>query len=312
MRISKVNEVTLATTNLVYGGVGVGKTYSVNSVPGNVLFLNFEQKRPLLNNPRGNITIMDVDEGDRFDDWMDYLRIELDALDKDLEGGVKRWDNLFIDSMSFCQTELRRKLEDSHYAVLLENREVKRVKIDETAKYRMTFDEWGAIGSMMDRFTRLANAFTKRGVNVIVTYHLDEFNNVFQPKVQGKAFSPAPYFDNVGMLIPQKNTEGKITFPTLVQFWSDGACLARCKYSQIYQNELLLPLDWEFILSTWEKFHRGTAVVQQQEERRERQKEGGESSERESLEKAEKESVLRSKFKGVLRNKSKKEVYHEI
>lgn len=308
MRVSKVNEITLATTNLVYGGVGVGKTYSINSVPGNVLFLNFEQKRPLLNNTRGNVTIVDVDEEDKFDDWMDYLRSELNAL----ESGAKQWDNLFIDSMSFCQTELRRKLEDSHYAVLLENREIKKVKVDETAKYRMTFDEWSAIGSMMDRFTRLANAFTKRGVNVIVTYHLDESNNVFQPKVQGKAFSPAPYFDNVGMLIPQKNAEGKITFPTLVQFWSDGACLARCKYVQVYQNELLLPLDWEFILNTWERFHRPIAVVEQQGERKERQREGGERLEEKNLKKTEHEGVLSNKSRNFLGNKAKKEAYNEV
>ncbi len=242
---------------LVIGASGVGKTYSLSTLPGRTIILNVEPKPPDCLYPfRDKLLILEYGADDNFQSIYDTLLSLCVCAEKgkpftNKELGVKSFafDNVALDSLSNLQGYLKRELEDN-----TDFRKAEKLKTNVEqllARFQLEQSDWGRLSSSMHRLNSLLVLLTKFKKNVVATALLDDSKYPWRPSIQGKEYGDRliAYFSNAGLV--QKKTEGK-RFPPNILFHSLKDDFL-CRSGHPFMIEKTCPLDFNRILKRIEK-----------------------------------------------------------
>jgi len=232
-------------TFLIYGKPGVGKTFSLGTLPEPIHIIVTEPRDPrvsLLPFKNKDMTFAEV--GD-FDDAIAYLA----KLNSGADEGKLRYKSIAFDSLSFIQSRIKLDMEDARFAAGVKKERREDLLVD---RFRIEVGDWGGISSAMKRITYLLNQLSKYGIVVVVTATLSEFPSwnkelVAAPSFLGREF-PAVingYFDFIG-LVEEGPTE---PYPPVISFISkDGSFMAKSCSIGLNKTGGRGTLDFEKIL----------------------------------------------------------------
>ena len=227
----------IGTCVLIYGEPAAGKTGALITLPDPLCIISVEPRDPrrTLNSVA---SAMDIDikkkkitilEPDSFDEALEYLN----TLDEEYRAGEGKFKSIAFDSLTFEQSKFRQDLEDSRY-----EKETNLVKDTKKSRYktlvdrfRLEYNDWSGLGSMMMRLTYVLNRISRYGVYTVATATLMQYPKwdrelsaapAFKGSEYGSVFSG--YFDFIGLVRKQ---EGKEPYPPIVSFVSDGDFMAK-------------------------------------------------------------------------------------
>ncbi len=242
---------------LVIGPSGVGKTYSLSTLPGKTIILSVEPKPPDCLYPfKEDLLILEYGPGDNFQTIYDVLLSLVVCAEKgkpfsNEKLGVKdfAFDNVALDSISNLQGSLKRELED--------NTDIKKVEKLETtvskllARFQLEQADWGRLASSMHRLNSLLTLLTKFKKNVVATALLDDSKYPWRPSMQGKEYGDRliAYFNNAGLC---QKKPGDEPFPPVILFHSPKSDFI-CRAAHVFMYEKACPLDFKRILNRIEK-----------------------------------------------------------
>ena len=227
--MSDIKEILLddvyAAMWLIYGGWGVGKTYSLGSLPGKTMIILTEMKNPhrVLSYAKGKYKIYPlavVEDGKIRHRTFDELMAQLNEWLNEAMEGTKPFDNLCVDSLSELQSIFGEDIEDDVCQRRAEDgKSVDRI-LDRFYKPR---DAYIPLNSTMKRVTKMLQKFTMFGINVICTAGVadkDEFNQEIKPFFIAKEYPSllSGFFDFVGYIFPNKTEAGEDQYPPNVMF----------------------------------------------------------------------------------------------
>lgn len=227
MRVYSVDD-KAGSSILIYGETGRGKTYSFNTVSGNLLLINQEPKNPLAKIHKKNIRAFGMesfDEGIKvlttlikhtkengkclitrtfLNEIREVLEIDYDIvkLDKDEPFEV---EVIGFDSITSFSRTLREQLEDSvakEQAGKVAKELSRALFLHE--RFKVDWEGWGSLASQMHRIHSLFNTLTIYGVNIIVIARASGGGFGLDITLDGKEFKKHvfAYFDGVGAVIP--------------------------------------------------------------------------------------------------------------
>jgi len=240
---------------LIYSAWGVGKTFSLGTLPGKTMIVLAELKNinRVLGWAKGKYKLYPlavIEDGETrhrtYDEFMDQMNQWLIQA----QNGKKPFDNLAIDSLSELQSIYGEKVEDDTFERRLEEKDktermFRRPIIERFYKPR---DSYIPLNSVMKRTTKMFQRFNWYGINVICTSgiadNIDEWT-IKEPFLIGKEYPSllSGYFDFVGYVTPGKNV-----YPPVVQFVSDGTFKAKCGDTRLAKSGGG-ELNWEKIFS---------------------------------------------------------------
>ncbi len=250
---------------LVIGPSGVGKTYSLSTLPGKTIILNVEPKPPDCLYPfRDKLLILEYGADDNFQTIYDALLgicvcAEEGKPYSNKALGVKdfAFDNVALDSLSNLQGYLKRELEDN-----TDSRKAEKLKTNVEqllARFQLETADWGRLASTMHRLNSLLVLLTKFEKNVVATALLDDSKYPWRPSIQGKEYGDRliAYFNNAGLA--QKRT-GDTPFPPKVLFHSSSGDFL-CRAGHPFMFEKTCPLNFTKILNRIEKERKATKTI---------------------------------------------------
>lgn len=244
----------LAPCILFYSATNAGKTMAGLTCEDPILFINTEGKDPRIihNQVKHNKQIHYV-KFENFDDQQDNLN----RLYENAIKGTFPFKTIFYDGLTFGQQNFRHELEDARGIVRREE-EKSRGLVDQ---FRFEKPDWGSIGSIMARITKLLCSFSNFGVTVICTALEDPSYPKWGrgvrigPALVGQDFPKllAGYFHFIGYIIKpfQMDRDGKIDLP-IISFAADydpdnQDYIARCSSNELFKKGPA-PLNFEKII----------------------------------------------------------------
>lgn len=252
---------------MVCGETGVGKSYSLNTVKGNLLVLNQEPKNILATVKKKDMLVIGMDS---FDEIMQFVSLLIEhtkdsgkcIINKEFVDKVEKEmgsvpfdiddDNPFkvdvvcFDSITAYMRMLREKLEDS-ISMDTSERVLKSFKreLRPHERFKSEWDLWGALASMMHRTTNLLTSLADYGVDVIVIARGFSDISGMNIVLDGKEFPKhvAAYFNGIGLVMPgvDKPYPPKIVFAPSGDFCGKPPCVG-------LESSKGWPLDWSKIL----------------------------------------------------------------
>ena len=253
--------ISFAALWLIYGGWGVGKTYSLGTLPGRTMIVLAELKNihRVIGYAKGKyklfpLRVIEVDnEGNEtiryrtFDELMNQLNQWLISAQK----GKKPFDNIAIDSLSALQSIYGEKVEDDAFERRAEETKSERIaKAPILERFYKAKDTYIPLNSVMKRTTATLMNFPLYGINVICTAGIPD--NEGQP-IEIKPFFVAKeypsllngYFDFVGYVYPKDDED---IYPPLITFQPTTRIKAKCGDTRLGGN-VGRRLDWEKIFN---------------------------------------------------------------
>ena len=175
-----IEEIKMNSSNaalwLIYGGWGVGKTYSLGTLPGKTMIVLSELKNIMrilgwaVDNWKA-YPLAVVEDGKirnrTFDEFMDQMNEWLMMAQK----GEKPFDNLCLDSLSELQSMYGEKIEDVTYVRNLEKSDKKNTdrKDEIIDRFQKELRGFGILNSAMARTSKMLQKFPWYCINVICT-----------------------------------------------------------------------------------------------------------------------------------------------
>ena len=207
---------------LIYGKPGVGKTYSMLTLPEPILCIVTEPRDPRVTLGKEDKDIYFI-EPETFDECMDLLN----DIESKAKSGKLKYKSVVFDSLSFIQSKFKTDLEDSRFEDSLSEKKRRDTLID---RFRIERNDWGSLSSMMKRLTWILNRISKFDTIVVATATVVEYPSwdrdlTAAPSFQGVEFSSLiqGYFDFIGLVIPGSSKP----YPPKVIFVSDGNFIAK-------------------------------------------------------------------------------------
>lgn len=165
---------------LLYGDLGIGKTSSINTIPGFTLIINFESRNPAEHLTKKDVAVMAGRHFHDLKEWLHQADNELRKTGKLMKNG-KQVKNIFLDSLHTLQTAVHNDLmagrkEQTRFEIeediaKKKDRIVQRVDPNNliASEYSMEMQEWGASANKMTEVVIMLCKFAEFNINVFVT-----------------------------------------------------------------------------------------------------------------------------------------------
>jgi len=228
----------------LYGESGTGKSVStLQSSPKPILWVVTEPRDLLEPIEAAGIKDSDVDIAiyDKWNELVEYLS---------KAENMRKYNTVFLDSLTYLMNiSLAEEIGDESFEA-----RTKRERIDKpiASQTKLTMENRGVINNCVFRTLKALGQLSQLGKLVVVSCLLSEnpkWNRELAaaPALSGKEvpISFAAFFDLIGLVQARADENGKIIYPPLVTFESDGSFVA--KYSGIGKKRRG-PLNFEKIL----------------------------------------------------------------
>jgi len=229
MRLYKPQELTERTGDimLLYGDTGVGKSVTaIQTCPDPIVYIMTEGRDVTKILKAANRPDVKIAFG-FYTTWDDMMAC---VCDMDNFAGAK---SIVIDSLSHIMTAgLGAEIEDESFESL-----DKKKGIDKplTMRTKMSLEGYGALAGQMMRFTNALAKLSQQGLTVVCLARTEQnpkFNRALAgaPALKGREYAKdmPGYFDFIGY-VEQRIEDGKVQYPPLVSFESDGSYM--CKWN---------------------------------------------------------------------------------
>lgn len=228
----------------IYGASGVGKTVtSLMTLPKPVAWIVTEPRD--LRKPLEAAGVADKDVVIMpYEDLQDFLSFMSD------DENFKSYRSVFFDSLSYTMNiELAKEIDSEAYEA-----RSKKEKIDRPIATQMktTMEGHGIRNKSIFRILNLLGSLAASGKIVVVScleMEHPKFDRELAaaPALSGKEVPNTfpGFFDLIGRLIPNVDDKGKIKFPPIVSFESDGSYMAKFTGKG---DKRTGPLNWEKLL----------------------------------------------------------------
>lgn len=243
---------------LIYSKPGIGKTYSLGTLPDPILLIYAEPRDPrvVLRPYRGKkkFDIRIYQEFDEYNAALDSLFGRYQEWTK--KGKPLPYKSICFDSLSFIQSKFKMDFEDERYEIGVDeiNAKTKMPKKREgmiVDRFGIEQGDWGSLSSAMKRLTRALNRFSGFGMNIVCTATLSEhvtWNAALDaaPHFIGKDYGNVftGYFDFIGLVEP-----GEVDpFPPQVHFVGGKKFVAKCCSPTIVNMGGTVELDFSKII----------------------------------------------------------------
>ena len=271
MDFSLGSDLPIGKSFLLYSEPGVGKTSSLVTLAehlGKPIKVYYAEKRnplqPMLASyPELKKTISTI-KFSRFDTFDGYLD-DANALLKRYEDGERPFAALGFDSLTFSQQLFKSDMEDDRFQDRLSENKRSDLLID---RFRVEMSDWGGLGSMMKRLTKILQTFScDYGLPLVCMATLSEFikyssgDATTGPSFQGKDYADSftGYFDFIGKV--QQSDKDNKPYPPHVFFKSeDGDFVAKSVSRSLNEKQVergYLPMDFRVLLKLIDKDSEG-------------------------------------------------------
>jgi DNA polymerase III delta prime subunit len=228
MKIYKSTELkeTSGDMMLFYGESGVGKSVtSIQTAPAPILYIMAEGRdvsKMLKAAQRKNLEI----EFAFYEGWDDMIKTINDPKN------FTKYKSIIIDSLSHLMSIcLANEINEENFSATDKKKDIDKPL---TMQVKMSLEGFGAMSGQMLRFTNAATRLTSQGHEIICLARLEQapkFNRALQaaPALSGRDYPKhmQGFFDFIGLVESHVGESGRVEYPPLVSFESDGSFMAK-------------------------------------------------------------------------------------
>lgn len=238
---------TQGNLSLWYGASGVGKTGTLlQTCEDPIAYLSAEDRSiettlAAINRPNIRLKMA------RYEDFNDFLEFLSEPANFK---GVK---SVIVDSLTHLMNiHIQDELLAESYETLDKKKSIEKELI---LRSKMSLESYGAMAVMMKRVMSLLQNLTQHGIDVHCTARVDsapkwDRSLAAAPALAGKEFARdfVGFFDFIGLLTDNVETNGKVRYPPLVSCQTDGSYLAKWTGVMVEGGVILKPFNVQKML----------------------------------------------------------------